>query len=68
MKISRVVLLGATVAAMLLGPSGASAESVCVEAGATGLVSPAVAAAIEDLHAALRDGGVVLDPICARVP
>jgi hypothetical protein len=67
-KISRALLLSATVGAMLFGPTGASAESVCVDAGATGLLSPAIAAAVEDLHAALRNGGVVIDATCVPIP
>lgn len=64
----RSMLLVALAGALLLGPTVASAESVCVDAGATGLLPATVQEHIQDVHAALRDGGVVLDPVCVPIP
>ena len=66
--IKRAVLLLAAFGALLLGPTISSAESICVDAGVTGLLTPAMAEAVEGVHSALRDGGIVIDTACAPIP
>lgn len=58
--IKRTLLLMALIVAVAFGVSPSSAESVCVDAGATGLTPKRVRL--------LQDGGVRAPTVCVPVP